>query len=193
MVSLVRWKEKGNCRSTAPSFPAARSTSKPARTARSSSVADPPVVKATSCVKRCQSFAVKTKLRFPETRSTHCLAVSGFKRLVKGSVDFDGVEEFGEIGGFVKAVWPARGIHVAAPVRIRPSGRADPQDMRCRGGHTLMGGTATLGNIQGIGLAGMILSARHVEHAGGQRSFWFARRHGRYLHSIDGAPVTRAE
>jgi len=51
----------------------------------------------------------------------------GAQRLVKRSVDLNGVEEFGEIGGFVEALGTARRINVAGPIRIRPACGADPQ------------------------------------------------------------------
>ena len=51
--------------------------------------------------------------------------VFGAKRLIERSVDFDGVKEFSEIGGFVKVLGVARRINVAEPVRVRPPGRAD--------------------------------------------------------------------
>ena len=51
--------------------------------------------------------------------------VLGMQRLVKGSVDFDGVEEFGEISGLVESLGTAGWIDVAGPVWIRPPGRTD--------------------------------------------------------------------
>jgi len=56
--------------------------------------------------------------------------VVGTKRLVKRGVDLDGVEEFREIGRFVKAFGPANRINVAGPVRVRPAGRAHANDLR---------------------------------------------------------------
>jgi hypothetical protein len=38
--------------------------------------------------------------------------------LIEGSVDFDGVEKFGEICGFVEIFGTARGIDVAGPVAV---------------------------------------------------------------------------
>ncbi len=52
------------------------------------------------------------------------------KRLIKRSIDFDGIEKFGEIGGFMKVLGAARGINVAGPVRVRPSGGPDAQSPR---------------------------------------------------------------
>lgn len=47
------------------------------------------------------------------------------ERLVKGSVDFDGVEELRKVGEFVEAFGAAERIDEAGPIGIRPSGGAD--------------------------------------------------------------------
>src|SRR5579864_1462742 len=111
------------------------------------------------------------------------------KRLIKRCVDFDGVKEFGEIGGFVEAARAARGIHEAGPVGIRPSGGADAQRLRRRGKRRtrivlrsrrrIARCAVVLASIQSIGRAAIIVSARYMEDAGWQRRFSFARRHGR--------------
>src|SRR5207247_3714231 len=49
------------------------------------------------------------------------------QRLVKRSVDLDGIEEFREIGGLVQSLGRARRIEVASPVRIRPARGADTE------------------------------------------------------------------
>jgi len=69
--------KKGIAAGPRPSLFAARSTSKPARTARSSAAAEPDVVDLMSCVNRCQSLALKTKRGFAATRSIHGAAWSG--------------------------------------------------------------------------------------------------------------------
>ena len=53
--------------------------------------------------------------------------VVGAERLVKRSVDFDGVEELREISGFVEAFGFARGIDVAVPIGVRPARGADAE------------------------------------------------------------------
>jgi hypothetical protein len=52
--------------------------------------------------------------------------VVGAERLVERRVDLDGVEEFGEISGLVEILGARRGVNVAKPVGIGPTGRADP-------------------------------------------------------------------
>lgn len=50
------------------------------------------------------------------------------QRLVEGSVDLDGVEEFGKKRCFVEIFGAARRVNVAEPVGIRPAGRTDAKD-----------------------------------------------------------------
>ena len=50
-----------------------------------------------------------------------------FERLVKRSIDFDGVEKLGQIRGLMEAARPPRGINETVPVRIRPSRGADAE------------------------------------------------------------------
>lgn len=49
------------------------------------------------------------------------------QRIVKRRVDLDGVEKFGEVGGFVKAARTRRGVEDAVPIGVRPS-RGTNQD-----------------------------------------------------------------
>jgi hypothetical protein len=67
--------------------------------------------------------------------------VVGAERMVEGGVDFDGVEEGGEIFGFVETFGAGRGIDVAGPIGVGPAGRADAE----RGGAPGIG--------RGVGLA----------------------------------------
>src|SRR6266849_7820118 len=50
------------------------------------------------------------------------------QRLVKRSVDLDGVKEFREIGRLVESFGTARWINVAGPIGIRPARGAHAQD-----------------------------------------------------------------
>ena len=47
--------------------------------------------------------------------------------LVEGRVDFDGVEKFGQEGGFVEIFWAGLRVDVSGPIGVRPPGRADAQ------------------------------------------------------------------
>ena len=61
--------------------------------------------------------------------------VIGTQRLVERSVDLDGVEKSGKIGGFVETFGAASRIDKARPVRIRPASGADAQSIcGCGGG-----------------------------------------------------------
>jgi hypothetical protein len=51
--------------------------------------------------------------------------VIGTQWLVEGSVDFDGVEEFGKVGSFVEIFRAAGWIEVASPIGIGPAGGTD--------------------------------------------------------------------
>ena len=50
--------------------------------------------------------------------------------LVEGRIDFDGVEEFGQEGGFVEIFWAGLRVDVAGPIGVGPSGWADAQARR---------------------------------------------------------------
>jgi len=54
--------------------------------------------------------------------------VIGTQWLVEGSVDFDGVEEFGKVGSFVEIFWAAGWIDVTTPIGIGPAGGTDADD-----------------------------------------------------------------
>src|SRR5882672_2247252 len=45
--------------------------------------------------------------------------------LIKRSVDLDSVKKLRQVRGFMKALWPWRGIHISSPIRIRPPRRTD--------------------------------------------------------------------
>src|SRR5690348_2876606 len=113
-----------------------------------------------------------------------------FERLVKRSVDFDGVEKLGKIRGFMESPRPARRINESGPVRIRPSGGADTQ--RVRGSSSsrfdlcLFAGECPFGNY--APLEASLLACKRWrgrdEHSGGQRSFAFAWWHGEFQWSL---------
>jgi hypothetical protein len=90
----------------------------------------------------------------------------GAHGLVKGGINLNGVEEFGEIGGFVETLGATRRIHVASPVRIRPAGRADAQGAR--------------GRRRGVQRSVRVAGRRgNVSYAGGGWRFSCAARHGK--------------
>jgi hypothetical protein len=90
----------------------------------------------------------------------------GAHGLVKGGINLNGVEEFGEIGGFVETLGATRRIHVASPVRIRPAGRADAQGVS--------------GRRRGVQRSVRVAGRRgSVSHAGGGWMFSCAARHGK--------------
>jgi hypothetical protein len=57
--------------------------------------------------------------------------------LIKGSVDFDAVEEAGKIRRFVEILATWSGINVTSPIRIRPASRADTKLIGRIGGGVL--------------------------------------------------------
>jgi hypothetical protein len=98
----------------------------------------------------------------------------GAERLVKGGVDLNSVEEFGEIGGFVETFGAARRINVAGPVRIRPAGGADAQ--------------SASGRRRGVQRSVRVAGRRgNVGHAEGGWRFSCAARHGESAEDALGA------
>ena len=69
----------------------------------------------------CQSFRSEDKGRIGDDAIEPECGVIGAQRLVEGGIDFDGIEEFGEVGCFVKLFGATRGIDVASPVGVRPA------------------------------------------------------------------------
>ncbi len=70
-------------------------------------------------------FGGEKEARIYEDTIDPLRGVVGAQGLVERRVDFDGIEEFGEVGGFVEALGTARGIDIAGPIRIGPACRAD--------------------------------------------------------------------
>ena len=56
--------------------------------------------------------------------------VVGAERLIKGSIDFDSVEEFGEVRGFVEPLGARSGVDIARPVGVGPPGGSDADAVR---------------------------------------------------------------
>ena len=80
--------------------------------------------------------------------------VVGAQGLIERRVDFDGVEKFSKIGGFMEALGAARGLDIAGIVWIGPACGAD---------------------VESSGPRGM---RRGTGRAGWERRFWFALGHG---------------
>ncbi len=73
-------------------------------------------------------FGGKNKARIRRHSIDPLRRVVRMQRLVKRSVDLDGVKEFREIARLVESFWAAQRINVPGPVRIRPASGAHPQD-----------------------------------------------------------------
>src|SRR5882762_8759249 len=80
--------------------------------------------------------------------------VVGAQGLVERGVDFDGVEKFGEVGGFVEGPGTGRGIDIAGPIGIGPACGTDVDSSGPRG------------------------IRREIGRTGWEQRFWFALWHG---------------
>ena len=78
-----------------------------------------------SVCKAFPEFGGEDKARIGGDAVEPLRGVLGTQRLIEGSVDLDGVEEFGEISSFVEIFRTAGWIDVAGPVWIGPTGGAD--------------------------------------------------------------------
>ena len=77
-------------------------------------------------------FCGEKKTRIGGDAFDPLFGMRGLHWMVEGSVDFDGVEKFGEKSGFVKSMRTRIRIEDFLPIGIRPAGRAD-EDPRMGG------------------------------------------------------------
>src|SRR6267142_3788394 len=75
---------------------------------------------------RCEN-----KTRIGRNSLNPLLGMLRVQRLIKRSIDFDGVKKLRQVGGFMKIPRSRRGVHISSPIRIRPP--CWPDEYLCHG------------------------------------------------------------
>ena len=118
-------KRKRELHQQRPQLVALRKTSNPARASRSSAA-----VASCSCVNFFHSFAVNKKSRVRRHPLDPLRGVIRLHRVIKRSIDLDGVKIFCQKRSRMKVFRPRLRINISRPIRISPSRRPNVQHRR---------------------------------------------------------------